>query len=78
MKVVPEVGSGKWDGQREPESRLVQLVDGDDYKRTSLRLLSTSRRIGVRPIDVTLKRFWRYHSGAATSKPDAISSLSAR
>lgn len=75
---VAEVGSGERDGEGEIEARLVQLIDRDDHKGAGLCLLPASRRVGVCPVDVALLGLLLYHSGIGASKPDSISSLSAR
>lgn len=78
MERIAKVGSSERDCEREIETGLVQLVDRDDHEGTGLGLLSSSRRVGVGPVDVALVGLWPYHSGAGASKPDSISSLSAR
>jgi hypothetical protein len=78
MQGVVEVSSGERHGKRKPETRLVQLIDRNDYERPRLSLLSPSSRIGVGPINLTLARTRLYHSGADASKSDSIASLSAR
>lgn len=75
---IAEVGSGERHGEGEIEARLVQLIDRDDHEGAGLCLLPASRRVGVRPVDVALPGLLPYHSGVGASKPDSISSLSAR
>lgn len=75
---VAEVGAGERNGERETQTRLVQLIDRDDYEGTWLCLLSAPRRVGIGPVDLTLLGANAYHSGVGASKPDPISPLSAR
>ena len=78
MQVATEVGSGEGHSEGKAEARLVQLVDRNDHEGSGLGLLPASRRIGVRPVDITLLGLRLYHSGADASNPDSISSLSVR
>ncbi len=73
-----EVGARERDGEGEAETAAVQLVDGDDGKRTSLRLLASTRWFGIGPIDLALLRSSAYHSGVGALKAASISLLSAR
>jgi hypothetical protein len=78
MQGTAEVGSSEWHPKGEAKTRLVQLVDRDNHEGTGLGLLPTPRRVGVCPVDITLLGLRLYHSGVGASKPDSISSLSAR
>ncbi len=76
MKWVTEVGAGERDREREAEARSVQLVDRDDDEGPWLRLLGSTCRIGIRPVDLSLLGSG-YHSGVGASNADSIARLSA-
>lgn len=78
MEGVAKVGSGERHSKREAETGLAELVDRDNFEGAGLGLLPASRWIGVGPVHVALVGLRLYHSGAGASKPDSISSLSAR
>jgi hypothetical protein len=78
MQGAAEVGSGEGHGEREAETRLVQLIDRDDREKARLGLLPSAGWIGVSPINVTLLGPGAYHSGVDASKAESISAVSAR
>ena len=78
MQSVAEIGSRERHAERKAETRLIELVDRDNYEGAGLGLLPASSWFGIRPIDIALLRLRLYHSGAGASKPDSSSSLSTR
>lgn len=78
MQGAAEVCSSERHGKGEAKVRLIEVIDRNDHEGTGLGLFPPPGRIGVGPVDIALVGLWLYHSGAGASKPDAISSLSAR
>jgi hypothetical protein len=78
VKGATEIGASERHSEGQAETRLVQLIDGDDREWSRLRLLCTPRWIGVSPVHIALLGPGAYHSGVEASKEDSISRLSAR